>query len=287
MSETTDAFDDAYGVELLCEEAPSLVKAELLRAMKVHCPDIEPLDPGQDSSPFAFIHADHLIHYEAGALPAQTLVIAPDGPLDISERLAEAIDQSWTLPNVREVVARCRSSILVTDFMCAEIPYHERLALLQRALAGVLDVVSPLALHWIPSRQIITASRYREAYSEGGSSLFFAGALNVRFFNVSTSPGDMIMDTLGLGALGLPDLQCHFRNFNPNDVAAILYHTGNYLFGHGDIIEDGHTLAGIPEDSRWQCQRVDSLAPPARVVIDLDPGPPHAAGDRSPSCGVL
>ena len=112
------------------------------------------------------------------------------------------------------------------------------------------------------------------------SSRFFAGSLNVRFYNISNSPGDMMMDTFGLAALGLPDLQCHFRGLEPGQVAALLSNTGYYVFEQGDVIEDGHTVEGLEPGSRWRCQHEDSLLPPARVVLDLDPGPPHAAGGR-------
>jgi len=287
MAENTEGVASTYEVELLFEEAPTLSKAEFLAAIRAYCPGAEALDPTGDALSLGFIHTDHPVVHEGRTLPAQTLVMAAKEPREISKGLAEAIDQSWTFEGVREVVARCRYSVLVTDLMSAGLPYRERLALFQRVLAGILDVVSPQALHWVSSRQIIAPSRFREAYKDGGSSLLFAGAINVRFFNVSESQGDMIMDTLGLTALGLPDLQCHFRDLNPNEVAAVLYNTSNYLFGYGDVIADGHTLAGIEDESHWRCQRGDSLASPARLVIDLDPGPPYAVGDRSSPLNII
>jgi hypothetical protein len=90
----------------------------------------------------------------------------------------------------------------------------------------------------------------------------------------------MIMDTLGLAALGLPDLQCHFRTLVPGEVAAVLHNTAYYLFEHGDVIDDGHTVAGIEPESRWTCQHEKSLLKPSRIVLDLNPGPPFAAGGR-------
>lgn len=77
-------------------------------------------------------------------------------------------------------------------------------------MAGVLEAAPAAALHWRPTRQFINPERYLDAHREGGASRFFAGSFNVRFFNISNSPGDMVMDTLGLAALGLTDLQCHY-----------------------------------------------------------------------------
>jgi hypothetical protein len=101
-------------------------------------------------------------------------------------------------------------------------------------------------------------------------------------FNVQPSsagaPGEVVMDTLGLAALGLPDLQCHFRNLDRMAVARLLYNTGWYIFSNGDVIADGHTIEGVAPGARWRCRHEDALVPPAREVLDLDPGPPHGAG---------
>jgi hypothetical protein len=88
------------------------------------------------------------------------------------------------------------------------------------------------------------------------------------------------MDTLGLGALGLPDLQCRFCLLEPRAVARALYNTAWYLFTEGDVIQDGHTVEGGAPGSRWRCRHEDSLVGPERVVLDLNPGPPYAAGNR-------
>jgi hypothetical protein len=103
-------------------------------------------------------------------------------------------------------------------------------------------------------------------------------------FNVSNpdaESGDIVMDTLGLGALGLPDLQCHYRALSPEEVARCLYNTAWYIFSNGDVIENGHTVEGITPGTRWRCQHEDALVGPDRVVLDLNPGMPYAAGNRS------
>ena len=66
-------------------------------------------------------------------------------------------------------------------------------------------------------------------------------------------------------------------------MAALLANTGHYLFEQGDVIADGHTVEGLEPGRGWRCQHEDALVPPSRVVLDLDPGPPHAAGDRTTS----
>jgi hypothetical protein len=93
----------------------------------------------------------------------------------------------------------------------------------------------------------------------------------------------MVLDTLGLSALGLTDVQIHCRDLDANAVANVVSALGGYLFEHGDVIESGHTVPGIPEWERWRCQREVSLIEPTREVIDIHPGPRFAAGSRGSS----
>jgi hypothetical protein len=280
MDQPPGGFAQTYGVELLFEALPSLSLTELLEAVRRHCPAAEPLDRSGEGTVLAFVHPDHPVGLKDATIPAQTCVFPTDRPFQLTKALEGDLQQSWSFPEASEVVGRCRHTVLVTDLMSSPLDYRERLGLFQDALAGVLEAVPVLAIHWRPTGQFIDPRRYLEAYREGGANRFFAGSLNVRFYNISNSPGDMVMDTLGLAALGLPDLQCHFRGLEPGRVAALLSNTGYYLYEQGDVIENGHTIEGLESGSRWRCQHEDSLLPPARVVLDLDPGPPHAAGRR-------
>jgi hypothetical protein len=177
-------------------------------------------------------------------------------------------------------VAQCTGYLLVTDVMASMLNYKERLALFQRVLLGALEVVDCAAIHWMPSQQMVSPQAFVKAMGEGGSAPFFCGACNVRLFNVEGTE-DTIMDTLGLAALGLPDLQCHFHDLEANDVAQILYNLAFYLSENGNVMEDGHTVTGTSPEARWRCQREASLVPPEREVLDIDPGP-FAAGRLSP-----
>jgi hypothetical protein len=88
------------------------------------------------------------------------------------------------------------------------------------------------------------------------------------------------MDTRGLTETGLHDLQYHFRDLDPKEVACVLFNTAVYIFQKGPVIESGQTVAGIEPDSRWRCQFENALLEPKREVLDLNPGKPHAAGKR-------
>jgi len=280
MPEATDSFAVTYGVELLFETPPEISKTAIARCMKKRCPGAELMDKDGSGNPLLFFHWDHLLELGDATIPAQTVVLQTDQPFEITDSLTEDLRQSWSFPEAREVIGRCRNMIFVTDLMTSELEYRERLELFQDALAAILEAVPALAIHWRPTGQFVDPQRFLEAYHEGGASRFFAGSLNVRFYKISNSPGDLLMDTLGLAALGLPDLQCHFRDLEPGKVAAVLANTAHYILENGDVIENGHTVEGITTDSKWRCQHENSLQKPSRVVLDLDPGPPHAAGRR-------
>jgi hypothetical protein len=278
-------FANTYGVELLCDRAPVIAKAALLQHLQKRCPGAEPLDRDPESSSLSFVHPQHPIQLSDARLAAQTLVAVADKPLT-AETLAAALEQTWDFESAREAIAGCTSSVLVTDFMSRSLEYRERLDLFQRSLRAVIDTVPCSAIHWRPSGRIVDPRAWSESFDRSDpAQLLMAGAVNVRLFNIrgpeDKASGEMVMDTLGLGALGLADLQCHFKDLDPGAVARVLYNLAGYVFLEGDVIADGHTVQGVGDGSKWRCLHEDALVGPERVVLDLNPGEPYAAGNRA------
>ena len=118
-----------------------------------------------------------------------------------------------------------------------------------------------------------------------GEDRFLWFGVNARFFNIQDSD-DMIMDTLGLFAIGLPDVQLHFRDMDPNPLSSYLYNVAQYLYDNDCPIKSGETIDGVGPDGsisrelQWTCAYEHSLLQPARDVLDICPGP-FAAGRRS------
>lgn len=268
-----------YGVELFCRQRPTVDKTRLLSELRKHCAGIEPLDRNETAGALAFAHTDHLVQYRDGSVPAQAFLAVSDRAPD-AEALAAAIQQSWRLPDAADVVASCRHSVLVTDLMASGLQYHTRFDLFIRVLRSALAVIPSQAMHWVQAQQIVATDDFAASLGGTPADLLGRGPINVRFFNIHDSGGEMLMDTRGLAAFGLPDVQCHFRGLDPKEVARVLYNTSFYLYQNGDVIDDGHTVAGIEPSSKWICQHEDSLVGPDRVVLDLNPGPPYAAGGR-------
>jgi hypothetical protein len=151
--------------------------------------------------------------------PSCGILSGSSGTIWLTDVLTVSLQQSWNFSETAEIVGRCRNTIIVTDLRTSPLKYKARLELFQNARAGILEAIQALAIHWRPTGQFVNPVRFLAAYQEGGSSRFFAGSLNVRFYKISNSPGDMLVDTLRLAALGLPDLQCHFRYLAPPEMA--------------------------------------------------------------------
>lgn len=197
-----------------------------------------------------------------------------------------SLQQSWNWREAAHVVGHCRRAVLVADHVDDWRGYRERVTRFRRVLAAAIRELNPLAVHCPSSQQFLEPRSLAEALEEeGGEELF--GFLNIRFYKfeghdkgIEAEFDETVMDTLGLGALGLPDLQAHFKHLDPSLVAQLLYSTAQYVFSEGPVIESGHNLQGFAPDQKWICQLEESITDPVRLVVDLNPGKPYAAGNR-------
>lgn len=276
--ELPDCFARTYGVEILTDEKPDIQADEILKRMRKLCGNVDLVSAKENVMLFAF--KDYVVKYSNGQMPAEVAIMISDKKIDM-KRLEMTFYQSWGWREARKAVSQCEYSVMVTDMMASGLEYHKRLELFQKALYSILEVVPCKALNWNTSQQIINPEMYLKNRAENDNYDILFGALNVRLFNIEGAENETLMDTLGLGALGLPDLQCHFKNLDVNAVANILYTYGDYIFQNGDIINDGETIQGIKAHDKWKCFHEISLVEPKRVVLDVNPGKEFAAGNRN------
>jgi hypothetical protein len=283
-SDNPGAFAQTYAVELLYEGPPPIRKSELLTALQNQAADISPLDGKADSDLLAFIHREHLADAGGRRIPAQTLLLMFNKGPDLG-KVKASLDQSWSWPQAVEFITQARATLVINDVMSSALPPLERLVVFENVLTAVLMTYPPLAVHWRPTQQFISPQGFLDARKESGGVVYAPGPINVRLFRVEKEEGaaggdEYFMDTLGLAALGLPDVQCHFRGLDPQAVSRVLYNTGIYLFEHGPIINDGDTVPGPGPDERWACRLAWSISLPDREVIDVIPPAPYAAGQE-------
>lgn len=287
-------FNRVYMIELLYKEAPlineeALYEKVVAYAGKTDRPDEKELEesegmavwqskPREAAAPGIrlFFHHNYRVEYEEGAMPAQTCILPTDGQPELAS-YETAIQQSWHWPEAGQTVSECRYSLLLNDFCAAGLPYMERLQLISSVLRALLESAPCDAVYFRASDKLVEPSAYLAALEEG--QLLY-GALNVRFYNVNPKEdgrSEMLVDTLGLAALGIPDVQCHYYELEPNEIASFVGDIGYYLFHNGDVISDGETV-GPTELEKWLCEHQYALAAPQRVVLDLNPGLEYYAG---------
>jgi hypothetical protein len=257
----TEATPIPLVVELwYAENAPDLGDPRLPEALRTLSPETEP-----QMESVVVPHRD-------GSVPLLT-VIMPGSPLGEGGKALPDVSQTWDWEDAEAAVARCRCSLLVTEMFGEDRTPQQRWNAMSGVVAELIRLSHPTVLSWPQSQRV------------GDPELFAAGELdgliNVRYFSIANDPGAIVMDTLGLHVFGLPDVQCHFRDREPAEIATTLFSTAAYLFRSGDVIADGNTISGPQADERLVCFREPALLEPRRLVIDVDLGDPYAAGRRN------
>ena len=92
----------------------------------------------------------------------------------------------------------------------------------------------------------------------------------------------MLIDTVGMSTLFLPDLQYHFHDMDPNWVVNHAYNVASYILEHDNPIQDGETIDGVVDgqlnqEIQWKCQYEEALIQPPRGVLNIHMGK-YAAG---------
>jgi hypothetical protein len=257
-------FAKVYAVELLCEMPPKIEPQELLGRLRDRVGAVGFVDPNAQTAGLNFHFPQHRTGFKGDSVPAQCVVGLSPRPVD-DRFLTAALDQSWDWKEARAAVAIHRVSVVVSDLLAAGLPYKERLDLFQQCVLSTLEIVPACAILWRPCGRLVDPTAYRRSHRTGEDALF--GPLNVRMF----ADGDAVtMDTMGLSALGLPDLQARFLGsvMDPNSVAGLLHGAARYVYDKGDVLNDGDTVPG-PGALPWECRRTTALVPPARPVVEF------------------
>ncbi|MBE7679514.1 DUF4261 domain-containing protein [Paenibacillus sp. P13VS] len=221
-----------------------------------------------------FYHMDHPVSFEEGNIPAQTCML-PVNEIKDRSRFAGAVQQAWHWPEAGDAVKSAQYSIRLHDMFSAAMSRKQRLELFQYTLQAVIEVLPCEGMYWYGSDKLVEPEAYIQSQKR---EEHLYGAMNVRMYQAggTEEQRELVMDTVGLSALGVPDVQCHFTGLDPDTVAQTLLGAAYYIFDQGDVLQDGQTL-GSSGGRRWRCEHQAALIAPGRYVIDLDPGDAHAA----------
>jgi hypothetical protein len=261
-------------VELLFEDAPVLDGAALAAGAAGRANSPAELVPG---SPVGVAFPEWPVQFAEGSAPMVVWLMEPGEMARPDGWIEETMRQTWGWDAAAEVVPRARSSILVADLMAGPLHQGARLPLYQAVLATLVESSRPLAMHWITGERFVEPDAYLRDVA--ADPLAFESTVNVRYVTLSDRPGVQLMDTVGMAPFGLPDVQAQFTTLEPAWVAGKLLSVAAYLFEHGDVIEDGHTIPGLDEDESWRCTHELALMGPEREVLDIDVRPHGPARD--------
>ncbi|WP_221620712.1 DUF4261 domain-containing protein [Tannerella forsythia] len=181
-----------------------------------------------------------------------------------------------------KIFSECTHQVIGTDMLAAVLPALQRAALDMDFLQALLEIFPECAaVYFRNSGKLFTAEKIRSR-SYPHEERFIYLAVNVRFFNIQGTH-DILVDTLGMGTLFLPDIQYHFHGIDPNKIVNHAYSTAVYILKNGNPIQSDDTIEGIIEGTappeKWKCRYEDSLIQPLRAVIDIETGS-HASGTR-------
>jgi hypothetical protein len=181
-----------------------------------------------------------------------------------------AAEQTRDWPGAKKAAQAATSAIVLGE----PLPSVERLVDFAGRVAEAAAQTGASAILWAPAERLLSPAMLRQALADED---LLRVAVNVRLFHVEDgAPGETVMDTVGLAALGLPDGQCHFFELDRGEVATLLVELARYLADEGAVIAEGDTVPG-PRDETWICHLEEALVDPAREVIDLEPPAPRSA----------
>lgn len=237
--------------------------------------------------------APRIIHDTApkdGGPPPEWIIEArPMNALDRDDRteIEQALMQSWWFPEAREIAATCQQRIILSDRLHTGLDYKRRLSDLQTITAALLQTIPCDAMWWVPAQQFLPPTAVLESFREDKFRNPLPGAINVRSYEVPNDHGSSdqagedagpfrLMDTLGLYAFGLTDLQICYRGIDPEVVSQVLFNTVHYLFEHGPVLRGGETIQGPGANDLWLVSPAEALSEPHRSVWSVDPGAPFS-----------
>lgn len=213
-----------------------------------------------------YFFSDYTFQFNEATMHAQCTLFKT-GQDAIAKNLETGYRQKWHWPNADQETANCKYELVLSDLLTRTMDYKLRLEVFQKYIYSLVTALKPVAIYFPTSEKLVKTSEYLEELNKEGYLALY-GFLNVRLFNAGNN--QMVMDTAGLHAFGLPDFQFIFTGHDPSRVAGLLTTYAQYIFDNGSVILNGNTIQGIDDGSRWKCHYADAIAEPKRFVLNIE-----------------
>lgn len=271
-----------FMMQLLFKEAPEFPGEErITEVFSKHLGEIVKMGCNEELVGFAV--KKYLAKFKDGEMPPTVNMF---GCVPFEDKFDEMQkSQMWDCINERDrILSECKYMILASDMLAATLTAKERAELDMDYLEALLELFPDCeAVFFQTSEKLLTADSIRNTVI-GRESRFVKFAVNARFFNIEGT-NDMMVDTLGMSTLFLPDLQYHFHDADPNGMVFHAYNIADYILNNDNPIKDGDSIDGIADgnismDVQWKCHYEDAMIKPDRLVIDIEAGE-FASGTRN------
>lgn len=203
------------------------------------------------------------------------------GPFAYPEGLARAAQQSWWWPEAPGVAARHRAFVRVRstytagDEAAPKLPpnYTPLTELIMvtdvaRALLGLEDALA----YWNPNGEALrspqTVARVLARFAQGGPPPLDLWT-NQRQFRIGASSDWLLVDTVGMRQLDIPDHEALFQEgrYGFGQVSNLLLNVGQYTLARAATISPGDVVPG-PAQTRWQARAAaEAQVDPPRPVL--------------------
>ena len=265
---------------LMKEKCQVPAKETLMEVMERRIKEVECITYNETMAAFAV--KKHMVEFKEGKMPAQLVIM---GCVESKNDNIDAFTRSqmWDCPESERILSECKYQVVATDMMSAGLEYHDRANMLMDYMEALVELYPQCEAVYFPnSGKMFTAEQIRN-HQIPRDSRFIYFAVNVRFFNIQGTE-DMMVDTLGMSTLFLPDLQYHFHGMDPNWVVNHAYNVLSYIYDNNCPINSGETIDGIVDgrmsrELQWKCQYENALIQPVREVLDVCMGE-YASGTR-------
>lgn len=237
-----------------------------------------------DGKVAGFAPKNYTIHFEKENkdIPSQLMIMEC---VKIEQPVMDEISASqlWDCKNGQEILESCKYQVIATDVLAGGLYYKDRAEMLVGYIEALVELYpSCKAVVFETSKKMFTRDAILNC-SVPKEKRFIYYAVNVRFFNIQDTE-DMLIDTIGMSTLFMPDLQYHFHGMNPDAVVNHAYNLLSYIYENENPIKSNDHIDGIDGDTistnvQWNLQYENSLIQPVREVIDVNMGE-YASGSR-------
>lgn len=265
-------------IHLLFEEECAMPNPELIEeTMNQHLGKIAFFYHDKDMAHFEA--NEYVAYYENENGPhefAAQLMINGVVPVDSDMKRRLEKTYMWNCSGINDVTEVAKYQVIANDFLAGELDPMTRANLDMDFVEALVDLYPTCIGVWFASCGKLFSRKQIVEHKLSQRDRFIYFAVNVRLFNLKDS-SDVLIDTVGMSTLKLPDLQYYFKKMDPNWVSNHAHNILLEMLENNSACDNNHEFGGMVngkmnDNFKWTSEYVEALAKPDRVVININMG---------------